>query len=383
MKETEIKTEVKDNAKKKSGKGKIDYFLVFLVCWSVVIAAVIAWFLIRFNDFAAIYEQQYQDSLPYHTAAMITDRFNAHDIDYILHSMTSKPEVTSFEDESVIKEYVTSLIEGKSFVYAETENSREDQPEYVIATSEGLLVAEVGLSEDTSKKLPYGNKTWLLSKLEFYTAASYGFNIEVPETYKVFVNGIELNADNCSNEVVASELNQYVDPYKVIPATVIYKGTGLYKKPEVTAVDYKGNECECTYNEDTDTYVVGFIKEFDEYDTVSKFGISFASTFANYISQDAGPYALDKYFPSGSKALSYIKRNSSRDLFTRHGKVSIHNEEIRDVIVFADDIVYMEVYVEQYMQMYWGSDEPEVLPTDAHVYFVKIDGKWYVGGIQY
>ena len=43
----------------------------------------------------------------------------------------------------------------------------------------------------------------------------------------------------------------------------------------------------------------------------------------------------------------------------------------------------MEAYVEQYMQMYWGSDEPEVLPTDVHLYFVKIDGKWLIGGIQY
>ena len=47
----------------------------------------------------------------------------------------------------------------------------------------------------------------------------------------------------------------------------------------------------------------------------------------------------------------------------------------------------MEVYVEQHMQMYFGmyfgSKEPEVIPTDAHVYFVKIKGKWYVGGIQY
>ena len=43
----------------------------------------------------------------------------------------------------------------------------------------------------------------------------------------------------------------------------------------------------------------------------------------------------------------------------------------------------MEVYVEQHMQMYFGSKEPEVIKTDARVYFVKIKGKWYVGGIQY
>ncbi|MBR6987040.1 MAG: hypothetical protein IKH82_03110, partial [Clostridiales bacterium] len=92
---------------------------------------------------------------------------------------------------------------------------------------------------------------------------------------------------------------------------------------------------------------------------------------------------LDKYFPKGSQSLSYIKRNSARQYFTSHGSVSIHNEEVRDCIVFSDNVVYMEAYVEQYMQMYWGSDEPEVLPTDVHLYFVKIDGKWLIGGIQY
>ena len=184
-------------------------------------------------------------------------------------------------------------------------------------------------------------------------------------------------------EITPSELNQYVDPYAVIPGTANYQVTGLYQKPVVTAKDFLGNDCGLVYDENTDTYTVDFIKEFDGYEDLSSFAISFASTFANYISQDAGNHALDKYFPSGSKALSYIKRNSSRDLYTSHGNVSIHNEEIKDCIVFSENVVYMEVYVEQWMEMYWGADEPEVLPTDAHVYFVKIDGKWLVGGIQY
>jgi hypothetical protein len=64
-------------------------------------------------------------------------------------------------------------------------------------------------------------------------------------------------------------------------------------------------------------------------------------------------------------------------------KKPIHNEEIKDVIVYSDEVVYMEIYVEQWMEMYWGSDEPEVIPTDAHVYFVYINDRWLVGGIQY
>lgn len=382
MKSPEGSTESRNKDTKKNGK-KLNFFLVFLICWLVVVTGFVAWFLLRFNDFAASYEQQYQDSLPYHTADIITQRFNEHDVEYIVRWMAQKPAVTGFEDETVIEEYVSSLIEGKSFIYSETEAFREDAPEYYIKTSDGLIVARAVLEEDKTQIRPYGFKAWRESNIEFYTAASCGFNVTAPETYKVYVNGIELNESNSTCVVTESELNQYVDPYATIPDSVNYQGTGLYVKPVVTAVDYLGNACDCVYDEATDTYTVSFVKDFEDYDDLADFAISFTSTFANYISQDAGDYALDKYFPSGSQTLKYIKRNSSRDLYTRHGSVSINNEEIRDCVVFSDDVVYMEVYVEQWMEMYWGSDEPEVLPTDAHIYFVRIDGKWYVGGIQY
>ena len=376
----------KDNAANKTSHKKakkLDFFLVFLISWLVVVTGFIAWFLLRFNDFAGNYEAQYQASLPYHLADEITSHFNEHDVDYIMNNMSQKPNITGFENEGIVRDYISSLIAGKVFNYVETENSREDVPEYYIKTEDGLIVARVAFTEDKSVELPYGNKAWKGSTLEFYTAASFGFNVTAPETYKVYVNGVELNEFNSTMEAMESELTQYVEPYATIPGNINYTGKGLYVRPTVTAVDYNGNECELVYDSQNDAYTAPYPKEFDGYDELSEYAISFASTFANYISQDAGDYALDKYFPSGSQALKYIKRNSSRQLYTSHGSVSIHNGEIRECIVYSEDVVYMEVYVEQWMQMYWGEDEPEVVPTDAHVYFVKINGKWLVGGIRY
>ena len=373
----------KSNANQKNGKKKLNFFLVFLISWLVLVTAFIAWFLLRFKSFASMYEAEYEDSLPYHTAEAITQKFNDHDVDFIVASMTSKPVVTAFEEETVVKEYVESMINGKSFVYVETDSSREDEPEYYIKTDDGVLVARIELKEDKSVSRPYGFKSWEQESLEFFTAASFDVDVTAPETYTVYINGVEVTDDYLDGEIVPSELTQYVDPYAVIPGTAKYLVKGLYKRPTVTAVDYLGNECECVYDSQNDKYIVGFIKDFEGREELEEFAISFTSTFANYISQDAGNYALDKYFPSGSSALSYIKRNSSRELYTRHGAVSIHNEEIKDVIVYSDEVVYMEIYVEQWMEMYWGSDEPEVIPTDAHVYFVYINGRWLVGGIQY
>ena len=109
----------KSNTNQKNGKSKINFFLVFLISWLVIVTAFVAWFLLRFNSFAAVYESEYEASLPYHTAEAITQKFNDQDVDYIVASMTSKPAVTAFEDENVVHEYVASLISGHHFDYIE------------------------------------------------------------------------------------------------------------------------------------------------------------------------------------------------------------------------------------------------------------------------
>ena len=213
------KPDIDKNTEKKGGKGKLNFFLVFLVCWLVVITGIIAWFLLRFNDFAGKYESQYQDSLPYHTAELITQRFNEHDVGYILENMTQKPQISAFEDESVIEDYVRSLIVEKSFIYSETENSTESAPEYYIKTDDGLIVARVGLAEEKTSNLPYGFKSWKEGSLEFYTDPVYEAKITAPETFRIYVNGIELTEKEYSEPVIESELNQYVEPYATVPGT--------------------------------------------------------------------------------------------------------------------------------------------------------------------
>ena len=257
------------NSTKENGKSKLNYFLIFLICWLVVVTGFIAWFLIRFNDFAAKYEEQYQASLPIHTAEAVTKHFNDHDVEYIWNNMAEKPEVTVFEDETIVKNYVTNLIADKSFVCSEAESSTDSDPEFYVKTSDGLVVAKILLAEDKSKELPYGFKAWKEGKLEFYTAATEVATVKAPATYKVFVNGKELNDSHLAGDVAESELNQYVTPYAEIPGTATYQVTGLYDKPVVTAKDYTGHECECVYDENTDTYTVEFIKDFECKDELS------------------------------------------------------------------------------------------------------------------
>ena len=74
------KNSEKNNNGGKNGQKKVNLFLVFLIAWLVIVTGLIAWFLIRFNDFAGKYEEQYQASLPYHTAEQVTQHFNDGDV---------------------------------------------------------------------------------------------------------------------------------------------------------------------------------------------------------------------------------------------------------------------------------------------------------------
>ena len=366
-------------AKKKPGISK---FTKGLIIWLIVLTVAICVGLIWFNSFLGKYEQLYQSSLPYHTADSTLELFANGDLDSIWNLIQTKPKVSEFENEATLKKYMKNLIKNKEFTYKQTEDYAENAPEYYICTGE-YIIAKLKLAEDEENKLPYGFKSWKAGDIEFYTAADYNLKLTLPETYKLSVNGKEVPAGYKIQEGIEPEQNKYLKPYAELPNQCIYEIKGLYEEPAIKITDGDGKEVKADIDKSSGEYKVGYSAECPDREAAEKFAISFTKDFANYISQDAGNYALDKYFPANSKTLRNIKRNSSREWYTRHGKVDIKNEQVKEFICYSKDIVYVEAYVEQHMEMFWGSKEREVVKTTAHLYLCKIKGSWKVAGIKY
>jgi hypothetical protein len=95
---------------------------------------------------------------------------------------------------------------------------------------------------------------------------------------------------------------------------------------------------------------------------------------------DADLTALDPFFPPDSLAYNYISRSTALRYFTGHGAVTMQNEEVQEFIAYNEDTVYMQVYVEQEMQMW---PDPEIVPTTTHIYLTRIDGEWQISGMRY
>lgn len=377
-----VKTE--EAAKPEKAKPKISRFTKALIIWLILLTVVIAGGLVWFNGFLGKYEEIYQSSLPYHQADKAIEMFAKQDLDGIWGLVKNKPSHTEFETEATIKKYIKDLISNKEFTYQQTEDYAENAPEYYII-SEKVILAKLKLTENEEQKLPYGFKNWKIGDLEFYSAANNKFKITLPEGYKLTVNGVDVPVAYRTQQGIEPEENKYLKPYAELPKMCVYEAEGLFAEPEIKVTNTDGKEVKAEKDKTTGEYKVNIRSECSEKDrkAIDKFGISFTKDFANYISQDAGNYALDKYFPKNSKALRDIKRNSSREWYTRHGKVDLKNEEVKDFICYTKDIVYVEVYVEQHMEMFWGSKEREVVKTTAHLYLARIDGNWKVAGIRY
>ena len=370
-----------DELSRKRKKGWLIFFILLFV-WSAALIGAIVYGLNYFYNFTIDYEKAYQDSRPVLSMGDVLAHFENADIDYIYENMAEKPQVNEFETEADLKEYMGSLLEGKTISFNEASGYSEDTPNYTI-TADGYAVADIKLRKSSTEEREYHFPVWEMTELNFYTAPTESFSVEAPENYTILVNGIPLTSDYCVQSGIESEENKYVDPYGRIPDLADYYGEGFYKQPTVTAQDASGVEVAAVYDEAAGRYEVGFSSDSPEKEELEERAIKLAITFANFISGDTSIDNLSPYFPSGSEALAMIKRNSSNEFFASHSNVTIQNEEIKDFVCYSEDVCYVEAYIEQSMHVYGAAQNPVILPTDGHFYFVKMDGVWKVAGIKY
>ena len=365
--------------RKKKGKKKFHVYVAILFVWLIAVTCAILYGYKKFNTFLLDYESSFQSSRPELVMAEVFTHFEARDIDYIWQNMPEHPTVSQFESEDAIKTYMLSMLEGKTLSYVESGEYTADRPCYTIE-ADGYVVGTVALTRVGQKE--YGNPIWALSDISFPVLPLEGAMITLPANSTVYINGIQLDDTYITEEIPADEDElQYVEPYGgTIPGFRSYAVSGLYFEPTVEVRDYSGELSPVEYNADLDRYRAEYSTNHAERDFLEQYGIEFTTLFANVISMDADLTELDPYFPPDSLAYNYISRSTALRYFTGHGAVTIQNQEVQEFIAYNEDTVYMQVYIEQEMQMW---PDPEIVPTTTHIYLTRIDGEWQISGMRY
>lgn len=370
----------KDKKRQKSvpKKGR-KTFTVCLLVYLAVLSGTIAFLLYRFYVFLEDYENVYNESLPYHEMDDFMETFYANDYASVKDNITNQPEISEFESDENVINYISVLMANKEAEYFEASDSTERNPKYSI-TADGYIVGDVTFKESEAKR-KYDLPIYELSDFEFYTDPSYCAFIKIPDNCTVFINDVKVNSDYIIRTDSNDSENEYFKGFDTVPLTEYYMVDNLYEKPQIKVTNSFGMEFEPTLNTETGIYEADYVAPKEVEDEMLEFAKKSVDTYAKVMSRELNSGALDSIFIKGHPFVKAIKSNESQfEWFPNHSTQGT-DDTIREFIPYTENAFYVEIEHVQHTLKYG------VVPTDipllAEIYYVKEDGDWKISTINF
>ncbi len=380
------RTKTKEKAGKEAQAQAFDYssikkgrraFLIFLAVWCTILITGIAIFLIRFNAFLTDYEAVYQASLPFHTMDDIMAAFNSRDAAKIYGLISEKPEITNFESEENVENYISKLIGEKELAYTEAKESSDKNPVYYV-TADNYIVATVYLKMSDGKR-DHDLPIYETDKIEVYTEPEWNVKIKAADNCKIYVNDVELSKDYVYR-TEESEEKHFAD-FTTLPSTKYYEVDNLYEQPSVRAVNSFGLEVEPELNSSTGVYEVPFLVDKDTENEMIEFAKHAVDVYTKVVCRELGDNSLDAVFTKDNLIVKEIKSNrSSLAYFPRHTTPEVE-DKILEFIPYSEDAFFCDIEHTQHMLIY--GVRPQDYVTNARFYYYKENGSWKVCALVY
>ena len=352
---------------------KLKGFWLFLVIWISLIAVTLIISLTSFYSYLVECQNAYDASRPSLNMDEIMKSFEEYDIDAIYSMITLKPEITDFESEEILKEYITNLLADKTFKYTQTPEYTEETPCYYIQTDD-TIISKVCLTKKPDSEDKFHFSQWYTSNFEFYTNAQYNVKIEKPSNYKVYINDIEITDDYCLEDNIKINDAIVFKNYSSFPTLTKYQIEGLYNEPVIKAYDCFGNETAISWNEERAIYEVPFSNGPD-FEKMVDYCVAVVEDYALYKSGDTDSDVLDKYFPENSELLQLIKADNTRQNISSHTATSFDNIYIDEFDLYSDKYLHCKISFVQHFIL-GTNDTPLEFTTDF--YYVNNGNGWKV-----
>lgn len=360
-------------------KKKIRGYWIFLIIWSVLLIAVLVAALTWFYGFLKDYQRVFEETRPLLYQNEVMQVFTARNAEQIVEAV--KPvELGPYEDREDFEDFLNEYLSGKEIDFGTKKGEHiEERPVYVV-TADGTPFAVVRLKKK-AETASYGLPLWETDSIELLPMPTEEYQLLVPSTVTVTVNGIPVTEEAMEESGIRGTAEEYLEAYTQIPSYNRYDLGQFYREPVLYGVNDAGEPVDIVYNENEHCYEAAFGGDKAFQATVEDYVIKVVTDYAMYVSNDATYNSLDKYFPPNSQLLAGIKANQ-RKWFDAHLEPEVKNQEITEFIIYSQDAFSAQVYLEQYMYVPF-SGKTEMLVTDLHIYFVKIDGEWKVSGIAF
>jgi hypothetical protein len=235
----------------------------------------------------------------------------------------------------------------------------------------------------TQKQLEYDEDKEL-----FYCGISY---VTVPSNVKVYADNRELTSDYVLEEGIKAEktfdflyeLQKRFKEYEgladwlPIPTYTEYYIDFLYSS--MTAQDNTGKLYELNKEEESNHYTgTQFVSDDSMKAECSSLAIEMADALAMYLTRDLPFSAVTPYLMKDSEYGQLLSRYDH--CLQAHTYPTLGKQEILEYIGYSDNLVYVKVYLEQYMN---SRGVNLVNKIEYPMWLIRKEGKWYVAGIDF
>ncbi len=366
-------------------------FQKFLMIYASILGILMVSFLIYVGSSLVKYEKNQIENYLQNTIKKLqkesTKKTLATPIENGIAVNKSKFEKENVNIESILEEI---LKEEESITYQPTSDSTEDNPVYKVYYKENPILQ---IELDGTKKI---HRLGLLTFSEWEVKSIkssmenglYNYTLELPSTYKVTVNGMELTDEDKTEEIKNENLEE-VAKYVEIPTNITYEIKGLWSIPKINITDEQGNEVEYKQVGNKITKEIEFQKVEDEETAKTKIEnipdiMNIAKDWSLFLSKDLtgdkyGYGTIKKYVIEGSNLSKYAYSWATGIDITFTSSHTLDNptftdERIENFEIYNENAFSCEVYVIKHM-IIKGNKKLEDTMHDR-MYFARINNEW-------
>lgn len=277
---------------------------------------------------------------------------------------------TLFETKSSYSAYMEQKVGDQELTYAKTSAGLSGGHKYIVKLGDENL-GTFTLQNDVAGELEIPD--WQLDTVEMFMERLEDVTVRAQPGRTVSINGIPMSEVYIVAKT-STVLEEYAPEGFHGDRSVTYYTDGLLMTPEVTITDEEGNQLECAYDAETDTYyeVLPTPPEITQaqYDAV----VGATKSYAKHMIGASGA-RLSNYFNTASDLYKFI--NSNELWFRGYAGYYFGEETVSEYRRYTDDMFSARIQITLNVKRSDGSIKEFDID---HTFFAKTnaDGVWKV-----
>ena len=237
--------------------------------------------------------------------------------------------------------------------------------ELAVQAIPSVKIATIHLTRD-EEKTDFGLHPYQFTQMEIFLKGEVTSRVNVPDSYRLFVNGVEMGKEDVTEEV-PHEWNEHL-PQGVEGVTLDqYVFQDLFCQPEITCLDEDGNEIPLTHEEGSSLWEAPLRTEEDVPAELKERIMTGMKEYAKWIQDDGSLAAVGNYFDRSSQFYKNTAANPAKFVWDHNG-YEFRKESIGEFYYFDDNTLCCHV---DFYQALKKTGQPDYVDHLDMIVFVR------------